>query len=142
MAIDTEEKRMSVPGVGRPWMRTHFPTTIDKQWRSGVGLTYNAFLLFVGGKFHAADFFPTGQNDVTIILYDTADNSVESLDNSSCVEIGATGIYIWEISKITSIPTVYKEFAYKMTDGATSEGGIITFDDFLTQYIMHENMDI
>ena len=41
MAIDTAEKRQSAPGVGRPFMRSHFPTTIDEQWRLGVGNVYN-----------------------------------------------------------------------------------------------------
>jgi len=41
MAIDTREKRMSVPGVGRPWMRSHHTETIDEQWRLGIGNIYN-----------------------------------------------------------------------------------------------------
>ncbi|MCZ6898275.1 MAG: hypothetical protein O7D95_06185 [Betaproteobacteria bacterium] len=41
MAIDSREKRQSVPGVGRPYMRSHQTATIDEQWRLGVGNVYN-----------------------------------------------------------------------------------------------------
>ncbi len=41
MAIDSAEKRQSVPGVGRPWMRSQFPVaTPDEQWRAGVANSY------------------------------------------------------------------------------------------------------
>ena len=43
MALDTKEKRSSVFGVGRPWMRDKFPVaTPDEQWRVGSGNAYNA----------------------------------------------------------------------------------------------------
>jgi len=41
MAIDNREKRQSVPGAGRPWMRSHDTATIDEQWRLGAGNVYN-----------------------------------------------------------------------------------------------------
>lgn len=41
MAIDTAEKRQSVPGVGRVFLRSHFPiASPDEQWRIGSGLAY------------------------------------------------------------------------------------------------------
>lgn len=41
MAIDTQEKRMSAVGVGRPWARATFPTgTIDEEERIGIGNAY------------------------------------------------------------------------------------------------------
>ena len=41
MALDSLEKRRTVPGVGRPWMRMKHPVaTPDVQWRMAVGLTY------------------------------------------------------------------------------------------------------
>ena len=41
MAIDDKEKRASVIGVGRPWMRDKFPVaTPDEEWRMSSGLTY------------------------------------------------------------------------------------------------------
>ena len=41
MAIDTQQKRMSVMGVGRPWMRAHFPGTINAAWRLATGNVYS-----------------------------------------------------------------------------------------------------
>lgn len=46
MAIDTREKRASVPGVGRPWMRGKNPDgTKVAGWRAASGNAYsgNAF---------------------------------------------------------------------------------------------------
>jgi hypothetical protein len=43
MAIDTQEKRMAAAGVGRPFMRAHFPVaTPDTEWRAASGLSYGA----------------------------------------------------------------------------------------------------
>ena len=43
MALDTPEKRQSVPGVGRPWHRVVFPiATPDVQWRASVGNSWGA----------------------------------------------------------------------------------------------------
>lgn len=41
MAIDTKEKRATVLGVGRPWMRDKFPVaTPDEEWRISSGNAY------------------------------------------------------------------------------------------------------
>lgn len=41
MALDSQEKRMAVVGIGRPWLRSKFPIAApDEQWRSSSGLTY------------------------------------------------------------------------------------------------------
>jgi hypothetical protein len=41
MAIDDKEKRQNVIGVGRPFLRNHFPiATPDEQWRIASGLAY------------------------------------------------------------------------------------------------------
>ena len=52
MAIDTREKRQSVTGVGRPWLRSHDTTTIDEQWRISAGNAYggNALSPAAGGS--------------------------------------------------------------------------------------------
>ena len=53
MALDDKEKRAAVLGVGRPWMRSHFPVaTPDQEWRMSVGNTYggNALSPVVGGR--------------------------------------------------------------------------------------------
>lgn len=49
MALDSKEKRASVIGVGRPWMRDKFPVaTPDEQWRATSGLTYGGNALTPG----------------------------------------------------------------------------------------------
>ncbi len=40
MAIDTQEKRMSVVGVGRPWFRSKLPGAIDAAWRQASAHIY------------------------------------------------------------------------------------------------------
>ena len=41
MAIDTQQKRMSVAGVGRPFMRAVFPVDSPTvEWRMSSGLVY------------------------------------------------------------------------------------------------------
>lgn len=40
MAIDTIEKRASVLGVARPWMRDKLPGTVDEAWRLASGNVY------------------------------------------------------------------------------------------------------
>lgn len=52
MAIDTQQKRMSVTGCGRPYLRGHFPGTINEAWRLSIGNVYagNALTPPVGGR--------------------------------------------------------------------------------------------
>ena len=41
MALNTQQKRMSAAGVGRPWMRAVFPVASPTAaWRQNVGLVY------------------------------------------------------------------------------------------------------
>jgi hypothetical protein len=41
MAIDTQEKRMAVTGVSRPYLRAQFPVaTPDEEWRMDIGNSY------------------------------------------------------------------------------------------------------
>lgn len=40
MALDSKQKRMSVVGVGRPWLRSQLPHGKNLAWRMSVGLTY------------------------------------------------------------------------------------------------------
>jgi hypothetical protein len=48
MAIDSQQKRMAVVGVGRPWMRSTFPGTINEAWRVSVGNAYSGNALTPG----------------------------------------------------------------------------------------------
>ncbi len=41
MALDSRQKRMSVVGVGRPWLRTKMPSISNElAWRMASGLSY------------------------------------------------------------------------------------------------------
>ena len=41
MALNTQEKRLNVVGVGRPWLRSKLPqASKDEQWRIASGLAY------------------------------------------------------------------------------------------------------
>lgn len=41
MALDSKQKRMAVPGVGRPWLRSNYSDTAkDGPWRASVGNVY------------------------------------------------------------------------------------------------------
>ena len=97
-----------------------------------------------GGKHNAVEYFATGQADVVITLYDpeaTANASIP-LTSNACVEFGTSGAYFWDATKIATVPVPYKEYGYIMTDGATSSGGVIQYDDFLIQYIIHNEYGI
>ena len=48
MAIDTREKRASVLSVGRPWMNTKEPGTVDQLWRHASGMSYAGTVLSPG----------------------------------------------------------------------------------------------
>jgi len=49
MALDTQEKRMSASGAGRPFMRGHFPiATPDEEWRITSGIAYGGNALTPG----------------------------------------------------------------------------------------------
>lgn len=49
MAIDSKEKRASVLGVARPWMRDKFPVaTPDEEWRASSANSYGGNALSAG----------------------------------------------------------------------------------------------
>ncbi len=48
MAIDTQEKRMSASGAGRPWMRGKLPGANDQAWRMASGHSYNGNAIGTG----------------------------------------------------------------------------------------------
>jgi len=46
MAINTQQRRMSAAGAGRPWMRSVFPVASPTAaWRQNVGLAYAGITL-------------------------------------------------------------------------------------------------
>ena len=77
MALDTQEKRMNVAGVGRVWMRSKFPTVDkDEQWRVASGLGY-------GGNDIAE---PTTPPAIDSLVNFTADIILD-LNNTGDIEI-------------------------------------------------------
>jgi len=78
-----------------------------------------------GDVYNAAGYFTTG-GTVTISLYDPITGAAISLSSNACPEIGTTGVYIWDTTKLTAQPSGYQEYAYKMSNGTTFSGGMIT----------------
>ena len=67
--------------------------------------------------------------DVIIRLFDPITNDAIALDSDACVEMAASGRYIWEASNLTTQPTGgTQEYVYEMTDDAwtTIKEGILT----------------
>ena len=48
MAIDTQEKRMSAAGAGRPFMRAKLPGANDQAWRAASGHAYAGNVIGTG----------------------------------------------------------------------------------------------
>tara|TARA_R110000803_G_scaffold79057_3_gene144474 strand:+ start:3834 stop:4190 length:357 start_codon:yes stop_codon:yes gene_type:complete len=79
-----------------------------------------------GGQYNVAKWFTSG-GSVTISLYDPqALGSVPiSVTSAACIEIGATGLYVWDASNLSVFPRTYKEYVWTMTNGSTIEGGTL-----------------
>jgi hypothetical protein len=63
MALDTKEKRQNSLGVGRPYLRNHFPVaTPDEEWRIASGIAWggNALSPTVGGRIMSSLVGPGG----------------------------------------------------------------------------------
>jgi|TARA_R110002126_G_scaffold41120_2_gene119995 hypothetical protein len=82
--------------------------------------------LAAGGLYNAAEWFTSGGN-VTISLYDPllTGASAISVTSNVCIEVGATGLYVWDASKLSVFPRSHKEYVWTMTDGSTTEGGVL-----------------
>jgi hypothetical protein len=93
----------------------------------------------LGGVYNAAAVFPA-LSTVTIVLYHPVSGDVISLVNNTCPEI-ASGLYIWNSSKLTSQPTGYQEYAWRMTDGFTFAGGIIRMNALNVDDIFNNVME-
>jgi hypothetical protein len=93
-----------------------------------------------GDIYNAAETFPTGSN-VTISLYDPITSLPVGLDNNFCIEIGATGLYVWNSLKLTTQPAGYKEYVWTMTDGVTTKGGVIRINAMSVNDLMSFEME-
>ena len=72
------------------------------------------------GKFNTGD-------TVTISLYDRSDGSVVTLSANACTEIGATGLFTWPYSSITTAPTILTEYVFEMSNGSSIQTEVDTF---------------
>lgn len=93
----------------------------------------------------ATEYFPTGQNDVTIVVIDPYNGSTVSLSSSACIELGSSGLYFWDSVNLVTQPTGLKAYSYKMTDGATTQGGtffVFSAEDSARLAAIHKRMDL
>ena len=109
-----------------------FPVTgrIEAQQTDYVLSVEDALLTFsglvgLGGTFNASAYFAVGQS-VTIELYFPTSGSLVPLSDNVCTPVGVTGMYVWDSSKLSSQPSGYQEYIWKMTDGTNFEGGVMT----------------
>ena len=72
----------------------------------------------------AAAYFTTSST-VTIEVWNSITGNSESLTSNNCTEIGTTGVFIWDSSKLATQPHKYQQYVWKMTDGTNSESGIM-----------------
>jgi len=91
-------------------------------------LSISLFAVTYGDIYNAAEAFPTSST-VTIELFDPITGDAISLDDNACPEISVTGLYIWDTTKLTTQPSGYQEYVWKMTDSITVKGGIINMFD-------------
>jgi hypothetical protein len=71
--------------------------------------------------------FPTGST-VTCILYNVSSGATIAVGSNACSEIGATGVFKYNLSNITTKPTSFTQVLYIMTDsttGRTHKGKIL-----------------
>lgn len=98
----------------------------------------------IGGTYNIAGYFPTGQVDVTIALYHPVTGDSVTLSDNTCTEIGSTGIYIWDVSNLSTQPTTYQEYAWVMNDGVSSLAGVKNYNpinidevNYTEEFIVH-----
>ncbi len=70
---------------------------------------------------------------VTITLWDLSDDSVETLTSASCSEIASSGLFSWALSNITTYPTSYTEYVYKMDNTSVQIYGKVILHDIADQ---------
>jgi len=61
MALDTQEKRMNMVGVARPYLRSKLPGDKDQQWRVASGNAYGGNAVALPSV--ARDFVVVASND-------------------------------------------------------------------------------
>lgn len=73
--------------------------------------------------------FTTGDT-VTIALYKISDSSTIALISADCIEVGSTGIFKWDTSKLAVQPTVMTEYLWIMSNGSITRSGQIVMGGY------------
>lgn len=94
---------------------------------------------FQPATLNAVEVFPTGSS-VTITVYNLTTGATETLTSNVVNELGTTGLFIWNTSKITTQPALYTEYGYIMTDGTTPKGGVIYAPAPINLFVAHESI--
>ncbi len=122
MAIDTQQKRMSAAGCGRPYMRAHFPGTINQAWRIAAGNAYSGNTLVGLSWTSTGKFFLFTQSEwATAVVYQL-ETSFRSTDAS---EVGvrlydvtaAATVSGSEITKTSTTMARHRSSALTLVDG-------------------------
>jgi len=66
---------------------------------------------------------------VVITLYDLSDGTTETLDDNSCTEIQTTGYFKFALAGITTYPTEFTEYLYKMNSSGSERWGKVILSD-------------
>ena len=78
-----------------------------------------------------ASNLPEG-NSVTISVLDLANDTVVIVSNDVCTESSiVAGLYTWSTSNIASVPQVYKNYYYEMTDGTNKVAGKFVYGGYV-----------
>lgn len=126
MAIDTVNKRASIPGVGRPWMRSKWPdANKDQAWRAAVGNAWaGAVILTVApvlslptavgtGRYSGSGTVTTDKGEGTL-YYLVSENASESAanikSNGESQSVVATGVQNVSFEGLTLDTTYYLHF--------------------------------
>lgn len=67
----------------------------------------------------AIGIFSTGKT-VTIQVIDAKTGVAETLTSNACTEILSSGVFVWEFSKLQTLPAVFTQYLYIMTDNSAT----------------------
>ena len=95
MALDTQQKRMSAAGVGRPWMRAVFPVASPTEaWRLNVGLAYAGNALSAVTRVddrtaagHVVIAFTTGDTFRLRVQRTSGSDNLQTVDEGSAITV-------------------------------------------------------
>jgi len=120
-------------GFGNNWLTWLGPAGVAHLGYGDVSVGKTGWQV-LGGIYNAIGYFATGST-VTITIYDVTTGGTVATDSAACGELGSSGIFVWDIENLTVMPITYKEYAFKMTDGADvtlDQGGKVIYPEPFT----------